>query len=77
MRNATGGLLLAVLGISSRRAVACRISAVPNPVVHSCQVIDPGRDVARIEVIRDAKRAARWVTAVPGSSTPTTLLRWC
>jgi len=27
------------------------LEAVPNPVVHSCQILDPGRDVKRIEVL--------------------------
>ena len=27
------------------------LEAVPNPVIHSCQILDPGRDVRRIEVI--------------------------
>ena len=25
--------------------------AVPNPVIHSCQILDPGRDVRRIEIV--------------------------
>ena len=47
MRNATGGLLLAVLGISSPEGGHMSdLEAVPNPVIHSCQIVDPGRDVA-------------------------------
>ena len=60
MRNATGGLLLAVLGISSPEGGGMSdLEAVPNPVVHSCQVIDPGRDVARIEVISETLKRGR------------------
>src|SRR5688572_13321816 len=43
MRNATGGILLAVLGISAPEGGAMSdLEAVPNPVIHSCQVLDPG-----------------------------------
>jgi hypothetical protein len=52
MRNAAGGLMVAPL------AIACPggggksdLQAVPNPVIHSCQILDDGRDVKRIEVI--------------------------
>ncbi len=52
MRNATGGLLVAPLSISSPEgAVGSDRETVPNPVVHSCQILDPARDVRRIEVI--------------------------
>src|SRR5687767_3114495 len=54
MRNATGGILFAVLGISSPEGGGMSdLEAVPNPVIHSCQIIDPGRDVRRIEVVTD------------------------
>jgi hypothetical protein len=58
MRNATGGLLLAVLGIASPEGGHMSdLEAVPNPVIHSCQVLDPGRDVRRIEMVsEDLKR---------------------
>ena len=53
MRNATGGLLVAPLSISSPEGdVGSDLVTVPNPVIHSCQIIDPARDVARIEVIQ-------------------------
>ena len=41
------------------------LEAVPNPVIHSCQILDPGRDVKRIEVShpRCSSRAGRWATA--------------
>ena len=52
MRNATGGLLVAPIAISSPEGdVGSDLVTVPNPVIHSCQIIDPGRDVTRIEVI--------------------------
>jgi hypothetical protein len=52
MRNAAGGLLVAPLSISSPEgAVGSDRETVPNPVVHSCQILDPATDVARIEVV--------------------------
>ena len=27
------------------------LEAVPNPVIHSCQILDPGRDVRRFEAV--------------------------
>jgi hypothetical protein len=52
MRNASGGLLVAPLSISSPEgAVGSDRETVPNPVIHSCQILDPARDVRRIEVV--------------------------
>jgi hypothetical protein len=52
MRNATGGLLVAPIAISSPEGdVGSDLVTVPNPVIHSCQIIDPARDVTRIEVV--------------------------
>jgi hypothetical protein len=52
MRNAAGGLLVAPLSISSPEgAVGSDRETVPNPVVHSCQILDPAYDVRRIEVV--------------------------
>ena len=52
MRNATGGLLVAPISISSPEGdVGSDLVAVPNPVIHSCQILDAARDVTRIEVI--------------------------
>lgn len=52
MRNAAGGLLVAPLSISSPEGdVGPDLVAVPNPVVHSCQILDPAYDVRRIEVV--------------------------
>lgn len=60
MRNPSGGLLLAVLGISSPEGGGMSdLEAVPNPVVHSCELIDPGHDVARIEVISEPLKRGR------------------
>jgi hypothetical protein len=58
MRNGAGGLLLAVLGIASPEGGHMSdLEAVPNPVIHSCQILDPGRDVRRIEMVsEDLKR---------------------
>jgi hypothetical protein len=35
------------------------LEAVPNPVIHSCQVLDPGRDVRRIEVKTEVAKRGR------------------
>ncbi len=52
MRNSTGGLLVAPLSISSPEgAVGSDRETVPNPVIHSCQILDPAHDVDRIEVV--------------------------
>jgi hypothetical protein len=53
MRNAAGGLLVAPLAISSPEGnVGSDLVAVPNPVIHSCQVLDGAADVTRIEITR-------------------------
>jgi hypothetical protein len=52
MRNAAGGLLVAPISISAPEGdVGSDLVAVPNPVIHSCQILDDARDVTRIEVI--------------------------
>ena len=51
MRNAAGGLMISPLAIASPESGGLNDREfVPNPLVHSCQILDPGRDVARIEV---------------------------
>ena len=60
MRNAAGGLLLAVLGIASPEGGHMSdLEAVPNPVIHSCQILDPGRDVRRIEMVSEELKRGR------------------
>jgi hypothetical protein len=52
MRNAAGGLLVAPLSISAPEGdVGSDLVTVPNPVVHSCLILDAATDVARIEVV--------------------------
>jgi hypothetical protein len=52
MRNPAGGLLVAPLSISSPEGnVGSDLITVPNPVIHSCQILDDARDVQRIEVV--------------------------
>jgi hypothetical protein len=59
-RNATGGLLVAPLAISSPEGGGITdLEAVPNPVIHSTQILDPGHDVKRIEVVGSRLRAGR------------------
>ena len=57
MRNATGGLLLAVLGIASPEGGHMSdLEAVPNPVIHSCQSPRPGpRRAAHRDRVRGAE----------------------
>jgi hypothetical protein len=60
MRNATGGLLFAVLGIAAPESGHMSdLVAVPNPVIHSCQIVDAGRDVRRIEIISEELKVGR------------------
>ncbi|MCT7661827.1 hypothetical protein [Mycobacterium deserti] len=60
MRNADGGLLFAVLGISAPESGHMSdLEAVPNPVIHSCQILDAGRDVQRIDVVSEELRVGR------------------
>jgi len=59
-RNATGGLLIAPLAISSPEGGGVTdLEQVPNPVIHSLQLLDPGRDVERIEVVSVQLKAGR------------------
>ncbi len=53
MRNAAGGIMSAPLAITCP-AVGGRtdLEAVPNPVIHSLQVLDDARGVTRIQVAR-------------------------
>ncbi|MEX3650132.1 hypothetical protein [Mycolicibacterium porcinum] len=60
MRNPAGGVLLAVLGICSPDSGGVSdLEAVPNPVIHSCQVLDPAADVARIRVDTEVLKQGR------------------
>lgn len=60
MRDATGGLMLAVLCIAAPEGGHMSdLEAVPNPVIHSCQVLDPGRDVRRIEIVSEGLKRGR------------------
>ncbi|MGE2722223.1 hypothetical protein [Mycolicibacterium celeriflavum] len=60
MRDAAGGLLFAVLGISAPESGHMSdLEAVPNPVIHSCQILDPGRDVTCFEVVSEELRVGR------------------
>ncbi|HEY6791131.1 MAG TPA: hypothetical protein VI365_27865 [Trebonia sp.] len=52
MRNAAGGLLVAPLSISSPEGnVGSDLVTVPNPVIHSCQILDGAADVKRIAIV--------------------------
>ena len=51
MRTAAGGLMVAPLAISSPEGCQTDMVAVPNPVIASVQIIDPGVDVQTIEIV--------------------------
>src|ERR1700761_1227966 len=51
MRNEAGGIMVAPLAISSPEGCQTDMVAVPNPVIASVQIIDPGHDVSRIEIV--------------------------
>jgi len=52
MRNSTGGLLVSPISISAPEGGhVSDLEGVPNPVIHSCQILDPAHDVKRIEVL--------------------------
>lgn len=60
MRDGAGGVLLAVFGISAPESGHMSdLEAVPNPVIHSCQIVDPGVGVDRIEIISEELRRGR------------------
>lgn len=51
MRNEAGGIMVAPLAIASPEGCQTDMVAVPNPVIASVQIVDPGNDVARIEIV--------------------------
>ncbi|OBG68055.1 hypothetical protein A5704_08595 [Mycobacterium sp. E735] len=51
MRNEAGGIMVAPLAISSPEGCQTDMVAVPNPVIASVQIIDPGYDVRRVEIV--------------------------
>lgn len=62
MRNAAGGILAQVLSICAPGGGSpSDLEVVPNPVIHSLQILDNGNDVTRVEVVdsRALKLGAR------------------
>lgn len=51
MLNDAGGIMVAPLAISSPEGCQTDMVAVPNPVIASVQIVDPGYDVTRIEIV--------------------------
>ncbi len=51
MRNEAGGIMVAPLAISSPEGCQTDLIAVPNPVIASVQIVDPGYDVKKIEIV--------------------------
>jgi len=59
-RNSTGGLMVAPIAISSPEGGGFSdLEAVPNPVIHSACILDPGYDVKRIEVRSETLKVGR------------------
>ena len=50
MRNDAGGIMVAPLAIASPEGCQTDMVAVPNPVIASVQIVDPGYDVRKIEI---------------------------
>ncbi|MED5812096.1 hypothetical protein VST63_06945 [Mycolicibacterium sp. 050232] len=60
MRDDAGAILLCVFGIASPEGgLVSDLEAVPNPVVHSCQVLDTGVGVTRFEVRTEGLKRGR------------------
>jgi hypothetical protein len=51
MRNEAGGIMVAPLAIASPEGCQADLVAVPNPVIASVQIVDPGYDVNKVEVV--------------------------
>jgi hypothetical protein len=51
MRNEAGGIMVAPLAISSPEGCQTDMVAVPNPVIASVQIVEPGYDVKRVEIV--------------------------
>ena len=51
MRNEAGGIMVAPLAIASPEGCQTDMVAVPNPVIGSVQIVDPGYDVCRVEIV--------------------------
>ncbi|HUJ67427.1 MAG TPA: hypothetical protein VLX59_17905 [Acidimicrobiales bacterium] len=59
-RNPIGGLMVAPLAIASPEGGGrSDLQAVPNPVIHSAQILDAGHDVQRIEVRSETLKLGR------------------
>jgi hypothetical protein len=51
MRNEAGGIMVAPLAIASPEGCQTDMVAVPNPVIGSVQIVDPGYDVTRVAIV--------------------------
>ena len=60
MRNASGGIMAAPLCIAAPEGGGISDEfAVPNPVIHSLQILDEARGVSRIEVVPEVLKLGR------------------
>jgi hypothetical protein len=51
MRNEAGGIMAAPLAIASPEGCQTDMVAVPNPVIGSVQIVDPGFDVHKVQIV--------------------------
>ncbi|WP_179469752.1 hypothetical protein [Mycolicibacterium vinylchloridicum] len=51
MRNEAGGIMAAPLAIASPEGCQTDMVAVPNPVIGSVQIVDPGFDVNKVQIV--------------------------
>ncbi|MCV7149984.1 hypothetical protein [Mycolicibacterium pyrenivorans] len=51
MRNEAGGIMAAPLAIASPEGCQTDMVAVPNPVIGSVQIVDPGFDVRKVQIV--------------------------
>jgi len=59
MRNSTGGVMAAPLCIASPEPYWRDDECIPAPVVMAYEILDPARDVRRVEVLRDVIHLGR------------------
>ena len=59
MRNSTGGVMAAPLCIAAPEPYWRDDECIPAPVVMSYEIVDPARDVKRVEVLRDVIHLGR------------------
>lgn len=80
MRNATGGIMSAPLSICAPGGIArSDLEAVPNPVIHSIQILDDAVDVTRVLVtdsvsLHEGRRMGYSRTKIVDADDPTRVI---